>query len=271
MIPVAGSPYPLVFAHRGGAEEAVENSLAAFERLRDLGLRYIETDVQLSADGEVVISHDESCERGFGQEGKFSDYTFAELQEFRNEAGEAPMLLRDVLEMFPEMYFNIDAKTDEVATPLLEVLEQTGASDRVLVASFSEKRLERIREQSSPELATSLGVSAIVRLLMASETVSSAQIWHVPGPEDKVWAAQVPEKSRGVRVVSPRFIATAHTAGLAVHVWTVNERDAMERLLDWGVDGIVTDRPLLLKEVLIERGQWAGQEAPRSDDASEGW
>lgn len=256
MIPVAANPTPVVFAHRGGAEEAVENSVAAFARLRDLGFTHIETDVQLTADGQVVISHDETCERGFGQPGKFSDYTFAQLQEFRNQAGEPPSLLGDVLEMFPEMYFNIDAKTDEVAGPLLEVIERAGAADRVLVASFSEKRLEKIRQDSPQELTTSLGVSAIVRLLMASETVSNAQTWHVPGPADKVRAAQVPEKTRGVRVVSPRFIATAHTAGLAVHVWTVNDRETMEKLLDWGVDGIVTDRPSLLREVLIERGQW---------------
>lgn len=256
MIPVAANPTPLILAHRGGGEEAVENSLEAFRRLEGLGVTHIETDVQLSADGQVIVSHDETLERGFGQNGKFSDYTFEELQEFRNEAGEPPTRLRDVLEMFPNMYFNVDAKTDEVAGPLLEVIEEADAADRVLIASFSEKRLEKIRRDSPPELATSLGVSAIVRLLMASETVSSAQIWHVPGPADKVWAAQVPEKTRGVRVVSPRFIATAHTAGLAVHVWTVNDREAMERLLDWGVDGIVTDRPSLLKEVLVERGQW---------------
>ena len=99
-------------------------------------------------------------------------------------------------------------------------------------------------------------MTTIVRLLLASETVSNAESWHVPGPRHGVRAAQVPEKNKGVRVVSPRFIATAHTAGLAVHVWTVNDRAQMERLIDWGVDGVVTDNPSLLKEVLIERGQW---------------
>ncbi len=261
MIPVAAAPYPIILAHRGGAEEGVENSLEAFRRVQQLGTRYIETDVQLTADGEVVISHDESPLRCFGKEGRFSDYTYAELSDLRNEAGEPPARLADVLNEFPDLYFNIDAKTDEVAEPLLHVLADTGASNRVMVASFSERRLERIREQGSPELSTSLGVSAVVRLLLASETVSSAESWHVPGPRQQVTAAQVPEKNKGVRVVSPRFIATAHTAGLAVHVWTVNDRKAMERLLDWGVDGIVTDYPEMLKELLIERGQWPAEGA----------
>lgn len=256
MIPVAAAPYPLVLAHRGGSEEAPENTLAAFTRLSDLGFRYIETDVHLSADGEVVVSHDETTDRTYGVPGKIRECTYAELAELRNEADEPIPRLADVLTELPHMYFVIDAKSDEVVEPLLEVLEETGASDRVMVASFSEKRLEKVREIGNPELSTSLGVGAVVRLLLASETVSNAENWHVPGPRHRARAAQVPEKNRGVRVVSPRFIATAHTAGLAVHVWTVNEREQMERLLDWGVDGIVTDRPSLLKEVLIERGQW---------------
>ena len=114
MIPVVAAPYPLIFAHRGGGEEAVENSVAAFEHAREIGVKHIETDVQCTADGVVIISHDESLDRCYGESGKFSDYTFEELQEFRNEAGEPPHRLLDVLEMFPELYFNIDAKTDEV-------------------------------------------------------------------------------------------------------------------------------------------------------------
>ena len=256
MIPVVAAPYHLIFAHRGGGEEAVENSIAAFEHAREIGVKHIETDVQCTADGVVVISHDETLDRCYGASGKFSDYTFEELQEFHNEAGEPPHRLLDVLAMFPDLYFNIDAKSDEVVEPLLDVLEESGAGGRVMVASFSEKRLEKVRELGGAELSTSLGVTTIVRLLLASETVSNAESWHVPGPRHGVRAAQVPEKNKGVRVVSPRFIATAHTAGLAVHVWTVNDRAQMERLLDWGVDGIVTDKPSLLKEVLIERGQW---------------
>lgn len=256
MIPVTGTGGPLVLAHRGGGEEAPENTLVAFQHAVDLGVTHIETDVQVTSDGQVVISHDPTLQRRFGEKGKIGDHTYAELLELRDEDGEHLPLLSEVLELFPKTWFNIDAKTDAVVDPLLELLEEKDAGGRVMLASFSEKRLERIRARGIPDLSTSLGVSAIVRLLLASETVSSAQSWHVPGPEQGVTAAQVPEKNKGVRVVSPRFIATAHTAGLAVHVWTVNEREQMERLVDWGVDGIVTDKPSLLIEVLQERGMW---------------
>ena len=258
MIPVATPPFPLIFAHRGGGAEAVENSLAAFEQLREAGIDHIETDVHLTRDGEVVISHDATIDRCFDGTGKISDYTLEELQGFRNAAGEPPQRLADVLEAFPDLYFNIDAKSDEVAEPLLQVIADAGAADRVMVASFSEKRLRRIRERGSAALSTSLGVGGIARLLFAAQTAFPAAAWGVPGPNEQVRAAQVPETTRGIRVVSPRFIAAAHNAGLAVHVWTVNEREQMERLLDWGVDGIVTDHPLMLKELLIERGQWPG-------------
>ena len=256
MIPVAANPYPLVFAHRGGGMEAPENSMAAFRRLGELGIKYLETDAQLTADGQVVLCHDETLDRTYGTEGKVSDYTYEELLEFPGEAGEPMPLLRDVLAEFPDLFLNIDAKTSEVAEPLVELLLETGDMGRVMIASFSERRLERIREIGGPEVSTSLGVGAIVKLMLASETASKAENWGVPGPADHTRAAQVPVKSKGIPVVSPRFIATAHGAGLAVHVWTVNDPAEMERLFAMGVDGIVTDVPSVAKEVLQGMGLW---------------
>lgn len=257
MIPVVSPAGPLVIAHRGGAEETVENSYASLQYARDLGVRHYETDVHLTADGEVVLSHDESLERCYGEEGTVGDYTYKELLEFTNDAGEPMPLLAEALQMFPDLYFNIDAKTDQVVDPLLATLEAEDAFGRVLLSSFSERRLEKVRDMDIPDLSTSLGVRGVVQLLFASETVSSADTWRVPGPRQHVRAAQVPEKSRGVRVVSRRFVATAHTAGLAVHVWTVNDPERMVRLFDWGVDGVVTDVPSVAKQILIERGQWS--------------
>ncbi len=257
MIPVAANPYPHIFAHRGGADEAPENTLSAFRQAQSLGVRYLETDAQLTADGVVVLSHDEVVDRCYDGTGPISSFTWDELSKLRNSAGEAMPRLDEALAEFPDLYFNIDAKTDEVAEPLLETLTEAGALGRSLIASFSEKRLNRIRELGGEELSTSLGVAAVVRLMLAAETVSAAETWRVDGPGRSVRAVQVPEKTRGIRVVNPRFIATAHTAGLAVHVWTVNEPAAMVRLLDWGVDGIVTDRPTMLREILRVRGQWS--------------
>ena len=256
MISVAADPYPLVIAHRGGGDEAPENSFTAFSAMRDLGVRYIETDAHVTADGVVVLNHDDTIDRTYDGEGAISELTYEEILQYRNGAGESMPRLVDALEDFPDLFWNIDAKSDEVVGPLLDVLTEHDAFGRVLLASFSEKRLSRIRACEEPELTTSLGVPAVVRLMLASETVSAAETWRVDGPHQHVRAVQVPEKAKGIRVVNPRFVATAHTAGLAVHVWTVNDPDAMVRLLDWRVDGLVTDRPTMLREILKARGQW---------------
>lgn len=256
MIPVAADPHPILMAHRGGGEEAPENSYAAFRQMRDAGLSHIETDTQLTADGVVVVCHDETIDRCYDGSGTISELTYDEICKFRNAAGEQMPRLADVLDEFPDLFFNIDAKTDAVVDPLVNVLEEVDAFNRVLIASFSEKRLERVRAFENPEITTSLGVASVVRLMLAAETVSAAETWRVNGPAHGVRAVQVPEKIRGIRVVNPRFIATAHTAGLAVHVWTVNESASMVRLLDWGVDGLVTDRPTMLRGILRTRKQW---------------
>ena len=257
MIPVAADPFPHLIAHRGGSDEAPENTYLAFQHAYDSGVRYLETDAQVTADGVVVLNHDETVDRCYDGYGSIGDMTWDEIADLRNEAGEQMPRLDEVLQLFPEYQINIDAKTDQVVDPLLETLRDQDAFGRTLVASFSEKRLARVRELADPELTTSLGMGAVVRLMLAAETVSSADTWRVEGPGQSVRAVQVPEKWRGIRVVNPRLIATAHSAGIAVHVWTINEADHMVRLLDWGVDGIITDRPTMLREILRVRGQWA--------------
>ena len=256
MIPVAADPFPHVIAHRGGAAEAPENTIAALNHARELGVRQIETDVQLTADGVVVVSHDETVDRRYDGEGAIADLTYEEISELRDEHGERMPRLAEVFQQFPDLYFTVDAKTEQVTDPLVEVVREQDAAERVVLASFSEKRLERVRDLEIPGLTTSLGTSAVVRLMLAAETVSDAEFWRIGGPGRSVRVVQAPEKTRGIRVVNPRFIATAHTAGLAVHAWTVNDPDSMVRLLDWGVDGIVTDEPSLLIEILRARGQW---------------
>jgi Glycerophosphoryl diester phosphodiesterase len=161
-----------------------------------------------------------------------------------------------VLEAFPDLAFNIDAKSEGVVEPLLDVLDAHAAFGRVLLASFSERRLNRIRRSGHRELTTSLGATAVARLLAAAETGTNPTSWHVPGPRQGVRAVQVPPSYGPVPVVTTRFVAAAHAAGIAVHVWTVNKEEEMVGLLDLGVDGIVTDRPTLLREVLRRRGQW---------------
>ncbi len=255
MIPVAASR-PIVLAHRGGDEVAPENTMSAFRSLKGMGIRYLETDVHLTADGQVVVCHDDTLERTYGGAGSILDHTYQEILELRNSAGEAMPLLSEVLETFPDLYLNIDAKTDAVADPLVDLLLDHQAMGRTLIASFSERRLERIRRMGGPEVTTSLGVRGVVNLMLAAETASSAETWGVPGPAQHVRAVQVPVKTKGIRVVSPRFIATAHTAGLAVHVWTVNDPDTMVKLVEMGVDGLITDVPMVARDVLIDMDLW---------------
>lgn len=256
MIPVGSRHHPLVLAHRGGGDEAPENTVEAFVHARSLGVRDIETDAHVTADGKVVLIHDDVVDRVTDGTGAVALLPWREISRLRNAQGGRIPLLSEVLEAFPDLAFNIDAKTDEVVDPLLDVLEEHGAFDRVLLASFSERRLDRIRRSGHRDLTTSLGATAVARLLAAAETGTNPTSWHVPGPRQGVRAVQVPPSYGALPVVTKRFVATAHAAGIAVHVWTVNEEEEMLRLLDLGVDGIVTDRPTLLREVLRRRGQW---------------
>lgn len=264
MIPVVAGGCPLVFAHRGGGAEVAENSMAAFDRMRSIGVRHIETDVHVTADGRVVVHHDDLIDRTYDGNGRVENLTWPELVTMRNGAGERMPLLEEVFETYPDLWFNIDAKSDGVVEPLLATLERCKAFDRVMLASFSERRLQRIRAMAPGKVSTSLGVSAVARLLGAAQTATNAGSWHVPGPRQGVRAVQVPHYQGPIRVVDPRFIATAHTLGLAVHVWTINEPAEMVELIEMGVDGIVTDRPSMMRELLIARGQWRELPAPNA-------
>lgn len=260
MIPVVADGHPLVFAHRGGGDEAAENSSAAFDRMRALGVRHIETDVHCTRDGYVVIHHDDTVDRTYDGSGKISDLTWGELQTFRNEAGQRMQLLSEVLDNYPEFWLNIDAKSDDVVDPLLQLLDRMEAFDRVMLASFSEKRLTKIRRQVRGRVSTSLGMSAVLRLVAAAQSATAPGSWRIPGPNVGVRAVQVPHYYGPIPVVTKRFIAAAHHLGLAVHVWTINDPDEMNDLIDLGVDGLITDRPSLAKEILLQRGLW--QELP---------
>lgn len=263
MIPVAAQEgCPLVIAHRGGGMEAAENSMAAFAHARELGVRHLETDAHVSADGVVVLSHDPVVDRTYDGSGAIIDMTWREISRLRNAAGERMPTLAEVLEAHPDAWFNIDAKCDEVVDPLLDVLASHRAFGRVMLASFEVSRLERIRTSGFEGLSTSVGTAEVVRLLAAAKTVSNPASWWVPGPRRGVRAVQVPETWGPVRIVDRRFVAAAHTRGLGVHVWTVNDPSQMMRLVDLGVDGIVTDRPTMLKELLEARGQWRPAPAP---------
>ncbi len=237
-------PGPLAFAHRGGALETIENTMEAFTYAVNLGYRYLETDVHVTADGVVVAFHDQDLQRSCGLEGTIDTYTWADLRSARvNGSGQIPML-EELLETFPEARLNIDAKSDQVVPGLAATLRRHDALDRVCIGSFSDRRLVNLRRDLGPGLCTSLGPAQVASLRVAAR------------PVGKGYAAQVPAVHRKISVVTPRFVETAHRYGIAVHVWTIDEATEMRRLLEMGVDGIMTDRPSLLKQVLLEAGKW---------------
>lgn len=247
---------PVAIAHRGGGAEVAENTAEAAAHAAGLGV-VMETDARLTADGEVVLFHDADLGRTTGGEGDVEEMTWEQVGALSVEGGGSPARLVDVLASHSHLRLNVDAKTDEVVDPLIGVLSDSGASARACVASFSGDRLQRVR--AALPVATSLAPSEIGRLRLASTLPGPLRrklAATVPGPDDGAVAVQVPELYRGLPLVTPRFIAVAHDHGLQVHVWTVDERADMERLLDLGVDGIITDRPTVLIEVLTARGPW---------------
>lgn len=253
MVPVLGffdGPTPLAFAHRGGAAEAPENTWAAFAHAVSLGYRYVETDIRATRDGVAVAFHDPTIDRVSGQSGVVAKMTWSQLQAVPLGDGREAPRLDEMLATWPELRWNIDVKKREAIAPVVEAIRHAGAAQRVLVAAFSARRTARVRAALGPQLATGAGPTAIARLILA-KTVP----WLPMGARPS--AAQVPVRRRGVLVLDGGFVAACHRAGVAVHVWTVDEREEMERVLDLGVDGIMTDRPTLLKEVLVTRDQWA--------------
>lgn len=250
-------PHPIAFAHRGGALEAPENTWTSFRRARELGYRYMETDVHATSDGIVVIIHDEDVARTTERKGLVRDMRWSELSAIRVTGSDDPVpRLDDALAAWPEVRWNIDAKHDSVVGPLIETVHRAGAIDRICITSFDDRRLARIRRALGPKLCVGMGPAATAMLRAASV---------VPGRPGRVLgerlrgfgAAQVPVRQGRVPLADRRLIDTAHRLGVEVHVWTVDDAATMERLLDLGADGIMTDRPTALKDVLVRRASWS--------------
>ncbi|MFE1751991.1 glycerophosphodiester phosphodiesterase [Streptomyces anandii] len=247
--PYLDHPGPIAFAHRGGTADGVENTVAQFRRAVALGYRYIETDVHATADGRLVAFHDTTLDRVTDGSGRIADLPWEDVRHARVGGREPVPLFEELLETFPEVRWNIDVKAEPALLPLLELIERTGAWGRVCVGSFSEARVVRAQRLAGPRLATSYGTRGVLGLRLRS--------WGVPAAlRRSAVAAQVPVSQSGVPVVDPLFLRAAHARGLHVHVWTVNEPKRMHRLLDLGVDGIMTDHIDTLREVMEERGVW---------------
>jgi len=234
---------PLPFAHRGGASDVPENTLAAFQYAVDLGYRYLETDVHVTADGVLVAFHDDDLQRTCGMPGKISELPWSEVSKALVDGKEPIPMLEDLLGAFPDARVNIDCKTNAAVDALIASLRRTNSLPRVCVAAFSDVRLRRLRKAFGDQLCSSLGPVELGMLRFGL-------LRHPPG-----LAAQVPVKEV-ITVVNKGFVERSHHLGVQVHVWTIDDAPEMERLLDLGVDGIMTDRPAVLRQVLESRGSW---------------
>ncbi|MFF3868725.1 glycerophosphodiester phosphodiesterase [Micromonospora sp. NPDC001898] len=245
------APAPLAFAHRGGAADGDENTTAAFARAVDLGYRYVETDVHGTADGVAVVFHDATLRRVTGEPGRIADLRWADLASVRVGGAAVVPRLDDVLAAWPDVRFNIDIKADGGVEATVAALGRAGAGDRVLLASFSDARLARLRALTGGRIATGLGMRGVARLRVASLHGRPLRL------PPSVVAAQVPPRYGRIPVVDRRLIAYAHRLGLHVHVWTIDKPAEMHELLDLGVDGIMTDHVGVLRDVYRSRGHWA--------------
>ncbi|MBT2412288.1 glycerophosphodiester phosphodiesterase [Streptomyces sp. ISL-12] len=247
--PYLDHPGPIAFAHRGGAADGLENTLRQFRRAVEAGYRYIETDVHATRDGKLVAFHDATLDRVTDGTGRIAELPWTEVSHARVAGSEPLPLFEELLETFPEVRWNVDVKAEPALLPFLNLIGRTNSWDRICLGSFSEARVARAQRLAGPRLATSYGTRGVLGLRLCS--------WGVPGaPRRPAVAAQVPEAQSGIPVADHRFVRAAHARGLQVHVWTVNEPERMHRLLDLGVDGIMTDHIDILRKVMEDRGVW---------------
>ncbi len=278
-----GAGGPVALAHRGSAVHP-ENSLAAFTDAVDLGYRFLETDVRTTADGVLVALHDADLARTTDATGPLAALPWERVSRLRLRApvststgttsttGELtdhhPLRLVDLLEAWPDavprVRLNVDVKDAAAVPALVELLSSAssrgrgpgGDAARVCVASFCDARRRAVvagLAERGVTATSSAGTAGVVRFLVGARAGLRGRALRALVGAD---ALQVPQAQHGVRVVTRRLVAAAHSAGLAVHVWTVDDPAEVRRLLDLGVDGIVTDDAVALRAVLTERGAW---------------
>ena len=252
----------LAFAHRGGAYhpelEGLENTAHAFRHAVALGYRYLETDVHATRDGVLLAFHDTVLDRVTDSAGPVAGLSAAEVAEALVGGRERVPTLRSLLEEFPEARFNIDLKADAAVPLLADLVAAEHLADRVLVGSFSPRRLAEFRRLTGGTVATSAHPweVAAFRLLPSGRLARLLT-------RGRVAALQVPHHRGRLRIVTPGLVRRAHAARAHVHVWTVDDPAEMEVLLDRGVDGLISDRTDILKAVLVRRGAWR----PGAEDA----
>lgn len=248
-------------AHRGFSLAGLENTLTAFRAAVELGYSHLETDVHTTSDGELFLFHDRTLDRVTDGRGRIHDLTADQVREARIGRTEPVPTFDELVAAFPEARFNLDVKDWHSVPSVVAAIERNSVHDRVLIASFSDRRRRAVLKQLSRRTASSAGTMANALFLVLGPLLS-ARVLGSPARAvlrralRDVDALQVPVRYRAIPVVTAGFVRRAHELGLYVHVWTINDPAEMHRLLDLGVDGIVSDRADLLKDVLQARRQW---------------
>jgi glycerophosphoryl diester phosphodiesterase len=235
--------------------------LTAFRAAVELGYSHLETDVHTTSDGELFLFHDRTLDRVTDGRGRIHDLTADQVRDARIGRTEPVPTFDEVVAAFPQARFNLDVKDWHSVPSVVAAIERYSVHDRVLIASFSDRRRRAVLKQLSRRTASSAGTMAnalflVLGPLLSAPVLGSPVRAALRGALRDVDALQVPVRYRAIPVVTAGFVRRAHRLGLYVHVWTINDPAEMHRLLDLGVDGIVSDRADLLKDVLQARGQW---------------
>ena len=251
---------PFGVAHRGSRILWPENTMIAFSGAVDLGFEWLETDLHLTSDGTLVCIHDATLDRTTDRSGPVSSIAVAELAEIDAGHQHAPYegfpyrsadaripTLEELVTSFPDVRIILDLKRDGLSEPLWRLVEAHRLHDRLIVGSFSDRRLSEFRKISGGSVASSTGPARSVAAF------AGAVMGRAPRLAD---AVQFPTRLGPLHPLNARTVASFHRRGYQAHVWTVNEASEMHRFYDLGVDAVISDRPDVLRQVLIERGVW---------------
>lgn len=248
-----GSAGPLALAHRGYSRDGLENSMAAFRAAVELGVGHLETDVHTTADGVLLLFHDDALDRVTDSSGRIADLTAAQVAKARIGGREPIPTFEQLATAFPHARLNLDVKDWNSVRTVAAAIEEHQAHGRVLVTSFSDRRRRAVLRLLSHRTASSAGSLLTTAFVLLGPVLPSSVMRRLLHDVD---AFQVPVRFGRIRVLTAGFVRRAHRLGILVHAWTINDPAKMRELLDLGVDGIVTDRSDLLKEVLQGRGDW---------------
>ena len=239
---------PIAIAHRGGSNLGIENTMEAFENAINIGFKTLETDIQVTNDNKLVVFHDLTLNRLTNTKGMVKDKTWNELKKIKILGKCNIPLLSDIFDKWPKIKINIDPKNDECIDCLINFIKEYNCFEKICIGSFSGKRLEKLRQKFGPKLCTSAGPFEVLRLKASSLINLSTSI--------DANCVQVPLKYYGIKIIDENFIKFCHSQNLMVHVWTINDILEIERLLDLGVDGIISDNIQGLKKIFKKKNYW---------------